>query len=381
MKAFTFRDAKVTAHAGELVWAAIDTEKPANADWVASHPMHAWPTFFVVEPEGGKTVLEWPSSATADELVRLLEVARESTHHQGVLAKAEERALDGNAAAAGGRIDEAIGAWRDALAVAPEGWPGRAAALESLLDRLLAKKDGAACAETADRELPKVPHGGARAATLAVMCVTEMPPGEARSAELDRAIARAGQMAADESEAMLPDDRSCLYEVMVDALEAEHRAADAKATASRWAAFLEQEAHAAPDPATRAVFDAHRVDAYLAIGAPERAVPMLEASARDFPNDYNPPARLARAYLAMKRTDDALAAIDRGIALVYGPRALRLYATKADVLEAKGDRAGAASALEGGIARVGSEVPPRYAALMRELIQRAHALRTPENTR
>src|SRR5580700_10730416 len=40
MKAFTFRDAKVTAHAGELVWAAIDTEKPANADWVASHPMH-----------------------------------------------------------------------------------------------------------------------------------------------------------------------------------------------------------------------------------------------------------------------------------------------------------------------------------------------------
>ncbi len=162
MKAYTFRDPKVRARAGDLVWAAIDTEKPANADWVASHPMHALPTLFVVEPEGGKTVLEWPSSATADELVRLLDVAEASRHHEGVLAKAEERAFDGNAAAAAGKPEDAITAWRDALSVAPAGWPGRAATLESLLDRLFAKKDDAACAETADRELPRS-HAAGRA--------------------------------------------------------------------------------------------------------------------------------------------------------------------------------------------------------------------------
>jgi tetratricopeptide (TPR) repeat protein len=380
MKAYTFRDPKVRARAGDLVWAAIDTEKPGNADWVASHPMHSWPTLFVVDAESGKTVLEWPNSATPDELVRLLDVAEASRHHEGVLAKAEERAFDGNAAAAAGKPEDAITAWRDALSVAPAGWPGRAATLESLLDRLLASKNDAACAETADRELPKVPRGGARAATLAVMCVTAMPAGDARRPLLDRALDRVRAMAVDENEPMLPDDRSGLYEVLVDALAADGRDADAKTAAGQWATFLEGAAQGAPDAASRAVFDAHRVDAYLAIGAPERAVPMLEASARDFPADYNPPARLARAYLALKRYDDALVAIDRALGLVYGPRALRLYSTKADVLVARGgsgDRARAAATLKEGVAHVTtapSALPPRYAPLAEQLLQRAHTL-------
>jgi cytochrome c-type biogenesis protein CcmH/NrfG len=380
MKAYTFRDPKVRARGGDLVWAAIDTEKPANAEWVAAHPMHAWPTLFVVDPESGKTLLEWPNSATPDELTRLLELAQASLHHEGVLAKAEARELDGNAAVAAGRADEAIGDWREALAVAPAGWPGRAATLESLLERLFASRradDDAACATTAERELPKVPRGGARAATIAVMCATRMQAGAARAPLLDRAVQRARAMAVDENEPMLPDDRSGLYEVITDALKEDGRAAEAKSTATEWATFLEGEAQRASDPAARAVFDAHRLDAYLAIGAPERAIPMLEATARDQPGDYNPPARIARAYLAMKRFDDALIAIDHALALVYGPRALRLYATKADILEAKGDRARAAATLKDGIARAGSGLPPRYEGLVNELRARAGALESP----
>jgi tetratricopeptide (TPR) repeat protein len=374
MRAYTFRDAKVRAHAKDIVWAAIDTEKASNAEWIASHPMHNWPTLFVVDAESGKTVLEWPSSATADELVRLLEVARESTHHEGVLAKAEARALDGNAAAVAGKTDEAIAAWRDALATAPEGWPGRAATLEILVDRLLGKKDYAGCVETADRELPKVPHGGARTATLSLMCATAMPPGEARRSALDRQIERGRAMAADETEPMLADDRSALYETVVDALESDGRKEEVKTVAGLWATYLEGEAQRAPDPTARAVFDAHRLDTYFLLDTPERAVPMLQATARDFPNDYNPPARLARVYLKMKRYDEALTAIDRGLALVYGPRTLRLVSVKADVLEAKGDRAGAARVLKEGVARVGSNVPPQYAPLTHQLISRAQAL-------
>jgi tetratricopeptide (TPR) repeat protein len=380
MKAYTFRNAKVRARAGDLVWAAIDTEKAVNADWVAAHPMHAWPTLFVVDAESGKTVLEWPNSATPDELVHLLDVAEASQHHEGVLAKADERALAGNAAAAAGKPAEAITAWREALAVAPDGWTGRAATLESLVDRLFAnknEKDDAACAETAERELPKLPRGGARTATIAVMCITRMPAGDARRMVLDRALDRARAMAVDENEPMLPDDRSALYEVLVDALESDGRNADAKGAAGQWATFLEGAAQGAPDAASRAVFDAHRVDAYLAVGTPERAVPMLELSARDFPGDYNPPARLARAYLAMKRYDDALAAIDRALGLVYGPRALRLVSTKADILVARakaGDRALAAVTLREGVAHAGSALPPRYAPLAQELLQRAGTL-------
>jgi tetratricopeptide (TPR) repeat protein len=65
---------------------------------------------------------------------------------------------------------------------------------------------------------------------------------------------------------------------------------------------------------------------------------MLELSEHDFPEDYNPPARLAAAYLAMKRYDAALSAITRALSLAYGPRKLRLWSLEADLWEAKGNR-------------------------------------------
>ena len=77
---------------------------------------------------------------------------------------------------------------------------------------------------------------------------------------------------------------------------------------------------------------------------------MLEQSRRDFPGDYNPPARLAAAYLAMKRYRDALAAVDQALALAYGPRKLGFWSLKADILVAQGDAPHAADALRQGLA-------------------------------
>jgi tetratricopeptide (TPR) repeat protein len=378
MKAYTFRDPKVRGRAGDVVWASIDTEKPANAAWVAAHPMHSWPTLFFVEPGAGgneKAVLEWPNSATPDELVRLIDLAEAGSRHEGALGDADAKANAGTALAADGKRDEAIAAWKSALATAPAGWPSRAPTLTALLDGLFAKKEYGECVETADRELPKTERGGAAAETLDLMCVAALPPGEARRPALDRAVERARTMAADDAEPMLPDDRSGLYESMIDALASDGRSTEAKAVAKQWAAFLEGEAARAPDPAARFVFDAHRVDAYVALGTPELAVPMLQASEHDFPNDYNPPARLARTYFVMKNYDDALKAIDRALTRVYGPRVLRLASLKADILEAKGDRPGAAVALKDGIARARTaELPASSKRLLDELARREGAL-------
>jgi hypothetical protein len=77
---------------------------------------------------------------------------------------------------------------------------------------------------------------------------------------------------------------------------------------------------------------------------------MLEASEKDFPQDYNPPARLAAAYQAMKEWDKAVAASDRALRLVYGPRKLRVLETKADVLKSKGDLPGARRTIEEAVA-------------------------------
>ena len=77
---------------------------------------------------------------------------------------------------------------------------------------------------------------------------------------------------------------------------------------------------------------------------------MLEASERDFPADYNPPARLAVAYRALKRWDDALAASARALEKAYGPRKLGIYQTRADVFSKKGDTAAARRTLQDAIA-------------------------------
>ena len=68
---------------------------------------------------------------------------------------------------------------------------------------------------------------------------------------------------------------------------------------------------------------------------------MLEQSERDFPEDYNPPARLAIAYRAMKKWDEALAASDRALSRVYGPRKIVVLQARADIYAKKGDLAAA----------------------------------------
>lgn len=77
---------------------------------------------------------------------------------------------------------------------------------------------------------------------------------------------------------------------------------------------------------------------------------MLEASERDLPGDYNPPARLAVAFLEMKEYGKALAASDRALAKAYGPRRLGILRTRSKIQLGQGDRAAARKTLEGAIA-------------------------------
>jgi tetratricopeptide (TPR) repeat protein len=129
-------------------------------------------------------------------------------------------------------------------------------------------------------------------------------------------------------------------------LQALHRDDDARRVARAWSAFLDDQAAKATTPAARAVFDAHRLLADTALGDPARAVPMLQESERDFPGDYNPPARLGKAYFDLKQYGDAVQALERALAKAYGPRKLRLWSLQADAYAAAGDVAGERRALQ-----------------------------------
>ncbi|MGA7617303.1 MAG: tetratricopeptide repeat protein, partial [Thermoanaerobaculia bacterium] len=146
------------------------------------------------------------------------------------------------------------------------------------------------------------------------------------------------------------DDRSGLYQELIAAREAAGDEEGKHELTEEWSAFLDHEAATAKSPEARTVFDSHRLSAYFELGQPERAIPMLEESQRDFPGDYNPPARLALTYLEMKKYDDAIAAAGRALSLAYGPRRLGIWRTKIEALIGNGDDAGARTALETAIA-------------------------------
>jgi tetratricopeptide (TPR) repeat protein len=155
---------------------------------------------------------------------------------------------------------------------------------------------------------------------------------------------------ADTSLGAAADDVSTSYLSLIQARKDAGDAVGATRDAEAWAAFLEAQAAAAKTPEQRAVFDSHRLSAYLELKQPERAIPMLQASERDLPGDYNPPARLAVAYLEMKKPDEALAASNRALPKVIGPRRIRVLQTRAEIFAAKGDVTASREALEQALA-------------------------------
>jgi hypothetical protein len=359
----------LTKQAGRFVWLGIDTEKDKNAAFLAKYPVEAWPTLMVIDPVREQAVLRWPGSANAVQLVKLLDDGERAVRGGGTdalaaLARADRLAAD--------KKPEAAAAYRALLSKLPA--DKRPRAVESLLGALAIGHDAAACAKDAAELVPSLPRGPsfANAASMGLGCALELK-GEARSSALkvlaplaDEAVALPG---------LLADDRSGIYEQLVELRDQSGDAAGKKAVAQRWLAFLEGEAAAAKSPEQRAAFDPHRVAAALALGEPLRAEAALKASERDLPGDYNPPARLALVYGEAKRYDDALQAIDRALGKVYGPRALRLLDQKADYQAKKGDSAGAKATLQKALATANA-LPPESAGRARiaKLRQKLEAL-------
>ena len=173
---------------------------------------------------------------------------------------------------------------------------------------------------------------------VGLSCAVALDKEHAKRAQwMDRLEAATREVFDDRKIVMSDDDRSGLYISLIDARDAAGDDVEAVRLKHEWSAFLEDAAARAKTPDQRTVYDSHRVSAYIDLGTPEKAVPMLEQSERDFPDDYNPPARLALAWKAMKEYDKALAASDRALARVYGPRKIGVLTTRADIFAAKGD--------------------------------------------
>lgn len=347
LRTYVLSDAALRPVRDKFVWLSIDTEREDNAGLVARLGVRALPTLYVIESAHEKPILAWPGSLTASELATLLDDAADSARRGDEGGAAASALLRGHRESAEGKYAEAIDSYRQALAAAPPEWPRRGQAVDALVTRLADDRRLGACVETGIDEAPRMPPGTALADVLraAIGCAEQLAPDNPARKRLGDLVALGHRVASDESQPILADNESDLYDFVVGADRNLGRPDEVERVAEEWSAFLERRAAEARTPAARAVFDAHRVLAYIALGQPERAVPMLEQTERDFPGDYNPPARLASTWLAMKSYDEALAAVKRALAKAYGPRKLRLWSLEADVYQAMGNAVAAREAL------------------------------------
>jgi tetratricopeptide (TPR) repeat protein len=354
MREFVFPDPSLTSRAGQFVWLAINIEDERNAPFLVKFPGEGVPIFAVVEPKDESVVLRQVGSMNLPQLHAFLDRARIAAAGGGGSGQEADEALRAADQHYGARrYKEAAEAYRLALDKATADWPHYARAVEALLFSYQQTSAHDRCVDLAQGALERL-AGAPSEVTVAAggldcaLALKDDAPGKAsRVAAMEAEVRR---VVADPKVAAAADDVSGAYSSLVAARRAAKDEAGARRTLADWAAYLEAAATRAQTPAQRTVFDSHRLAAYLDLGQPERAVPMLEASERDFPQDYNPPARLAAAYQAMKEWDEALAASDRALRLVYGPRKLRVLDIKAEVLKGKGDLAAARRTMEEAVA-------------------------------
>lgn len=352
MRAFVFTDERLSSHAGQFVWLSLNTERDVNAAAVEKFPISAWPSFLVVDPKSEKIVFRQVGSFTATELAGILDDGRaamaarkDAAPHEKLLAEAD-RLYGAN------DYEAAAPAFAKALAEIPVKDASHVRALGAYLFSLSMTDQHATCAQAARDALPKLPDGavGVIAAT-GLDCALSLEKEASGRAELVKLLEEAsvkGLAAAKES--LSADDVSGLYQVLIGARD-DAGDAEGKARMEReWSAHLDAAAAKAPSAEARAVFDPHRLGAYIATGQVEKAVAMLKESERALPDDYNPSARLAVAYKELGQHDEALAASDRALGKVYGPRKLVVLRSRAEIQEAKGDVPAARKTLDDAIA-------------------------------
>jgi len=364
MRAYVFTDKSLERYAGRFVWLSIDTEKAKNTKFLTKFPISVWPTLLVVDPKSESVALRYVGGANVNQLTKLLD---DGIRVVAAKAPATADTLLGNAdrLAAQNKNTEAAKLYEQALSKAPTKWPSSGRAAESYLFSLTMAHDNERCATEAVRLYPAYRGTGSAAnvASGGLSCALELDAKDASRKELITNLEKATREVFDDPKLELSgDDRSGLYETLISARHEANDLLGEQQLKENWVAFLESEAAKAKTPEQRAVYDPHRLGAYLELGVPEKAIPMLQQTEKDFPEDYNPSARLALAYKEMGNYDEALKASDRAMQKVYGPRKLGIFRTRADILAAKGDKAAAKQTLTDAIAYAKTLPPAQQSA-------------------
>ncbi len=345
--------APMLAPLGErVVFAAVDTDRPENSEFVATHRMSMWPTMFVLDPEDGTVVGLWPGAASAAEVrdfieqsLEVLDARRAKSLPDGsplaALVAARTALAAGDPTAAAGHYQKA--------AMAEAATPNqRSEALVGQLAALYRAKRYKDCVQIGREHLDAV-VGVARPVDFArtvASCVEKVQGLKQQKEVRGLVIARLQALVDEPHPDASIDDRADALEGLANVLMREGRRSEAQKVHEQRIGLLEQAAAKAPTPEVAATFDYGRVVSYLALQREDDAVAMLTARIAQFPDNYEPHARLASVLHKQKSWGEALKAVERALELSYGPRRLKYLRLKASIQEGMGDQKGQLATLE-----------------------------------
>jgi thiol-disulfide isomerase/thioredoxin/tetratricopeptide (TPR) repeat protein len=376
MQSYVFTDPSFELLADRFVFVATDTDKEENAEVVAKYPPAAWPTFFVISPDGevmgryvgGASVEQFRDFLTESEKTFLAGAKLP----EGPLAElvAAERATI--AAAQLPRTDpkraelyaEAELRYKKALELAPADWPRRPDVLVSTASVLAKQADPVACVDFAIANLGATGRSSSATDFVGVTrgCASKLEASDpARFDAYTRAASeRLIGLVADEDAPLSADDRSDAMSYVRFLYEDLGQPEAAVATAQAQRALLDQAAAAAPDPFAAMTYNWPRAEVYAYLKIPLELVPALEQSAKDLPLEYDPPYRLAFLYREAGKLAEAIPWAKKAAELAYGPRKARAQQQLADLLRATGDTAAELEARRA-LVKIYEGLPPGHA--------------------
>jgi len=341
MQRFVLADPGMKPVADAVVWASIETERDRNKAVVEKYPIDAWPTFLIIDPDGEVVLGRFLGSGTVQDMRALVQDGVRAYREKGKPADpawAAQREAD--AARNRGDLAAAAAGYGKAIQLSKKDDPQRPERLNLYLSALARGRDYRTCVQTGLREARNTPETalGSDFVAMSFGCARKLPKGDAEAARMhELAIARSREILAKPDAPLSADDRSDALATLAEMLDAAGKHPEALAAMRERAQVLEKAAAAAPDATMASTFDAHHTDTYLYLGEPQKAEQLLAQREKEMPQDYNPPARLARVLYEQKKLPEAEAAIDRALSRMdRGQRRVGILELKAKILQAQG---------------------------------------------
>ena len=350
----TLADPALTRYAGRFVWLELDFDKPVNQPFLRAHSVNYTPTLLVVDPASERSLVSNMGGLSIADLERFLAEGEKRLH--GTSSLADSLLATASVAAAARENGTAVSYANRALTAGGARWPQRGRALRVLTWALMRDSQSQACAETAAAEAPGMARSGDFGAVVLVglMCSDAKADWGVRTSRTLEPLA--------EEAVTLPtvirDHRFQIYQQLMHLASSRSDSVTERRWGHRW--LDEIDAIRPKDDDERSALDIARVDAAGDLDEPDRVLPALIASEKAMPANYNASLRLAQMLGVARRYDEALAACDRGIEHATGPLGRSwLLRTRAEVLDDRGDRAAARTALVAAIAEAKKIGEPR----------------------